>query len=143
MLPEAAHRIRPLVRDKTRQWLIVVLAAVAWLKTEVVLEHLVSSFLMIHVRGKVEEVAEYCHYTQKLSYSSVHCLACKVEVALLVGELTAEVVVALGKTAMTEYSVILAECLPPKIEVVQEEGMEVDVAAVMSYDERIYCSYLL
>lgn len=144
MLQEAAHRTRPLVRDKTRRWLIVVLAAVAWLETAFVLEHLVSSFLMIHARGKVEEVAEYCHYTQKVSYySSVHWLACKVEVALLVVELTVEVVVASGKTAMTEYSVILAECLPPMIEVVQEEGMEVDVAAVMSYVESIYCSYLL
>lgn len=86
MLPEAAHRIRSLVRDKTRRWLIVaeavvVLVVVAWPKTAVVLEHLVSSFLMIHVRGKVEEVEEYCHYTQKVSYSTVQCPACKVEVA--------------------------------------------------------------
>lgn len=42
-------------------------------------------------------------------------------------------VVALGKTPMAEYSVILAECLRPMIEVVQEEGMEVDVAGVMYY----------
>lgn len=121
MLPESAHRIRSPERDKTRWWLIVVeavvLVAVAWPKMAVVLEHLVLSFLMVHVRGKVEEVAEYCHYTQNVSYSSVHCSACKVEVVLLVGELMAEVVVVLGKTAMAEE--------------VQEEGMEVDVAAVM------------
>lgn len=111
-------------------------------------DHLALSFLMIHVWRKVAVVAVDYHYTQMVHYSlTLQCLAYKVEVALMVGGLMAEVVLVLGKLAMIGCSAISAGRLPLMIARVREEEMEVDavvvVAAVaMQYVRRICCSYL-